>query len=302
MVADTMASDLTVKSHWLLPFVLLGCSSSVGSGSAPDAATTDSSKGGHDGGSHADAGPGDAAGPDAKGHDGAASEGASPDVCAQCVSMRCDSSATACEASASCTTEADCIAKCGTMACVTACEASDPGDSNAATDLALCKTGACILPCLDGGGDAGQMCAQLGMPCDPLVPAFSCCAEQGTCAPPTSSNPESMCCNAVGGSCDMGAVNPSADCCPSPSGDPGTCVGGKCAATTTCWPTVGSCNPTLPCCDSRLTCTSLGGIAGDECCAANGTTLPASDASLCCSHGISSNPDGSVTCVAAPMP
>ena len=307
LINDDGTKDLTMRIRCLLPFVLLGCGSSVESGIAPDAATdaatTDSSQSGHDSGpadsGPADAGPADAAGPDAKGHDGASPEGASPDYCAQCVAMRCSSSATACYASASCKAEADCLSNCPTTACFSTCQASDPGDYQAAQGLTICTSpgGVCSAPCFwDSGGDAGQMCSQLGLTCDPLVPAFNCCAGQGTCPTPTSSHPDSYCCNAVGGTCDMGAVNPGADCCPDSNGNSGTCVGGKCAAMT-CFPTAYTCNKTLPCCDSRLTCTNSGGLGGAECCGANGTTLPSSDASQCCSHAFNTNADGSVTCI-----
>jgi hypothetical protein len=268
--------------------VLIGCGSSTSSGDSADG-------GGRDGSPVVDGHSGEGASTDGKASESGSPDGANVDYCAKCVAGRCDSTAMTCLATPSCVSEVSCILECGTTACVQACEAADPDESTAAEDLASCEGGACMIPCLEAL-DAGQMCAPLGESCDPLVPAFSCCAGQGTCATPSASSPESLCCNGVGGSCDMAAINPDAYCCRSAAGVPGQCDAGTCQALA-CWPTNGGCEMNLPCCDSQLTCTNVGSSGGSICCAPDGTVLPVSESSLCCSHGTAPAEDGGVMCV-----
>jgi hypothetical protein len=279
---------------WLsFAMALLACgSASAGDVAADAAAGAASADGGEAGVTDAfpsdhissDGAPLDAQGTDAGGLDAVAGN-----YCAQCVAQRCDATALTCEQDPDCAAEAQCVVTCNSTGCAQSCTASMPSNAAAAGDLASCLGSSCLLPCFSGDAGGGQACAKLGFSCDPLVPAFTCCAGQGTCATPGT--PDSYCCNPAGGSCTADA-----DCCPA-NGIEGSCVSGQCQQTT-CWPAPGSCDTTLPCCDPQMICHPTGGPGGSLCCYPGGVVLAsASDSELCCSAGVTTSASGVVTCV-----
>jgi hypothetical protein len=203
-------------------------------------------------------------------------------LCPTCIAQRCDAQAQSCYADPACLGVYDCLRACTTPSCDQMCS-GDASELSSAESLIECETQKCALPC--SGIAPPSMCVTLTNVCDPLE--TTCC--DGTC-PAEGGN----CCYALGHAC-----SDAADCCLDATGLPAECNDGVCAAQT-CFMSHTSCEATLPCCDARLSCTSIGILAGSICCAPDGTMLGASEFSLCCSAGIMTNADGSITCVAPP--
>ncbi len=59
----------------------------------------------------------------------------------------------------------------------------------------------------------------------------------------------------------------------------------------------------LPCCDARFICGPQMGLVGyGNCCAPDGTNLPAAERASCCGTGAREMGDGTITCATPPQP
>jgi hypothetical protein len=142
---------------------------------------------------------------------------------------------------------------------------------------------------VDDAAKTDGSCVALGYHCS----SSPCC--DATCDPTSS-----LCVSPPGGYCDGSALNPDAYC---PWGyvcDEGV---NKCVKMTCVdehWMGVCSSLPGLECCDPKTKCTKLSG-AGDTCCAPDGTKLPTTESSKCCSASITTTGEpGVVQCIPRP--
>jgi hypothetical protein len=205
-------------------------------------------------------------------------------------SSLCAPKAATCEATPGkpdpCCEGTTCQTDLGWVHCVHDQGGSCASDSDCAVGWSCTKAGVCGYP---------PKCAATGEACGADRPEISsgCCDPLQTCE---SSVYPSRCCRPGGAACGVDG-----DCCTGLTcGKDHTCAPPTCAPlgdTLSC-----SLFPSVPCCDPRLSCKPVDANlpATKHCCAAPGTVLTAADGAICCSGGVFTAQNGTMTCAQPP--